>query len=195
MNRGAILAAAMACAGVLGAPAAIAANLYTSQGNWADLAADRPATRVGDTITVVIDESSTASNSASNSATKSSHFGGSLATTGPSGNGALDLSSGFSGDGQTQRVHKMVAEISVTVDQVLPNGDLQVSGSQALKINGERTNIRLKGRLRPADIDNDNTVLSTRLADATIDYDGAGFIDKNVRPGILTRIFSWFGLP
>jgi flagellar L-ring protein precursor FlgH len=187
-------ALALAAFVALAAGAAVGANLY-SEGNWAALAADRPATRVGDTITVVIDETSTASNSAHNSATKTSHFGGALSTSGPNGNGALDLSSGFSGDGQTQRVHKMVAEISVTVEEVLPNGDLRVSGSQALKINGERTNIRLKGRVRPADIDDDNTVLSTRLADATIDYDGAGFIDNNVKPGLLTRIFSWLGLP
>ena len=105
------------------------------------------------------------------------------------------MGSGFDGSGQTQRGHKMLAQISVVVDAVLPNGDLHVTGAQALKINGERTNIRLKGRIRPADIDSENAVQSTRLADAVIDYDGTGFIDGNVRPGLLTRAFSSLGLP
>jgi len=174
---------------------AAAADLY-SPSVWPALASDRPASRVGDSLTVVIDETSTASDSARNGTKKTSHFGGQIgAGSSLNGSASLDMGSNFDGSGQTQRVHKMVASISVVVDEILPNGDLHVSGAQALKINGERTNIRLKGRVRPADIDSDNTVLSTRLADATIDYDGTGFIDNNVRPGILTRVVSWLGLP
>lgn len=177
-----------------GGPAA-ASNLY-KDGVWAALASDRPAARVGDSLTVIIDETSTATNSARNGARKQSHFGGQVAG-GSSFNtsGSLEMGSGFEGSGQTERVHKMIAQISVVVDEVLSNGDLHVTGAQALKINGEHTNIRIKGRVRPADIASDNSVLSTRLADATIDYDGTGFIDSNDRPGIVTRALSWLGLP
>ncbi|MFI4973089.1 MAG: flagellar basal body L-ring protein FlgH [Caulobacterales bacterium] len=180
----------------LSAPAcATAADLYQF-GAWPALAGDRAAARVGDTLTVIIDENSIASNSAQNGSRKTSHFGGQL-SAGSAFNkaGSLDLSSGFDGSGQTARTHKMLAQISVVVDQVLANGDLHVAGVQALKINGERTNIHLKGRVRPQDIASDNTVLSTRLADATIDYDGAGFVAGAVKPGILTRLFNWVGLP
>jgi flagellar L-ring protein precursor FlgH len=163
---------------------------------WAAMASDRPASRVGDSITVIIDEASTASNSASSGSKKTSHFGGQVSGGNTfSTSGSLDLGSGFDGSGQTQRIHRMIAQISVVVDEILPNGDLHVVGSQALKINGERTNIRVKGRVRLADIDVDNTVLSTRMADATIDYDGAGFIDANARPGVLNRLFTWLRLP
>jgi len=79
------------------------------------------------------------------------------------------------------------------VDGILPNGDLHVSGAQELNINGDKTNIRIKGRVRLADIAN-NAVLSNRLADATIDYDGSGFVSSSARPGLLTRIINWLGL-
>jgi flagellar L-ring protein precursor FlgH len=184
---------------VAGAAPSQAADLY-QPGNWSSLAADRTALQVGDVLTVAIDENSTASNSARTGSSKSSNFLAQLAAaftpnSSVSGSGSLDLGSSFSGSGQTQRVHKMVAQISVTVDRVFPNGDLEVSGAQALKINGERTNIRLKGRVRVADIASDNSVLSTRLADAVIDYDGAGFIANSNRPGIVSRLFEFLGLP
>lgn len=190
------LGASVLMAVILGtAPPAFAANLYAN-GAWASMASDRPPTRVGDSLTVIIDEVSTASGTAANKARKSSHFGGSLnASSAFNGSGSLDLGSGFDGSGQTQRGDKIIAQISVVVDSILPNGDLHVTGAQALKINGEHTNIRVKGRVRAADIDGDNTVLSTRLADAVIDYDGTGFIDRNNKPGIITRALSWLGLP
>jgi flagellar L-ring protein precursor FlgH len=190
------LAALALCSGLcLGAAApAVAADLFTP-GNWGALASDRLASRVGDTLTVVIDETSTASDSATNGTSKNSTFSGLLGGGATSYSGQLQLNSGFNGTGQTQRAHKMVAQISVVVDRVLPNGDLHVTGTQVMHINGERTNIRVNGRVRLADIASDNTVLSTRLADATIDYDGAGFIDRNDRPGLLSRLFSFLGLP
>ena len=186
-----VLAAAMLAAPV---SHAFAADLF-APGNWGALASDRLASRVGDTLTVIIDETSTASNTASNATSKNSTFAGLLNGGGANYSGSLQLNSGFNGSGQTQRVHKMVAQISVVVDQVLPNGDLHVTGVQVMHINGERTNIRVKGRVRLADIGSDNTVLSTRLADAAIDYAGSGFIDRNNRPGLLSRLFSLLGLP
>jgi len=89
----------------------------------------------------------------------------------------------------------MVAQISAVVDEVLPNGDLRVSGAQELNINRERTFIRVKGRIRAVDVTASNIVLSNRLADATIDYDGSGFLSKSAAPGLVARIFSWLGIP
>ena len=177
------------------APAALSADLYGNNA-WAAMASDRPPTRVGDSLTVIIDESSTASNSASSKSKKSSQFGGQIGAT-PSLNlaGSLSLSDGFDGSGQTQGVHKMIAQISVVVDEVLPNGDFHVTGGQVLNVNGEHTKIRLSGRVRPADIGSDNTVQSTRLADANIDYDGTGFVAASTRPGLINRLFNWLRLP
>jgi flagellar L-ring protein precursor FlgH len=88
----------------------------------------------------------------------------------------------------------MVAQISVRVDQVYPNGDLGISGAQALNISGERTNIRIRGRVRPTDISGNNTVPSARIAEAVIDYDGTGFVSRSARPGLVQRIFRFLGL-
>ena len=88
----------------------------------------------------------------------------------------------------------MVAQLSATVTQIYPNGDLQITGWQRLKINGEMTNIKVSGRVRRDDINGQNAVLSSRIADANIEYDGKGFATRSAKPGIVTKIFSWLGL-
>jgi flagellar L-ring protein precursor FlgH len=171
-----------------------AADLY-HPGEWSALATDRNASRVGDTLTILIYESATATNSASNNSDRSSHFGGQIsADTVFNHGGNLSLNSGSDNTGSTDRSGGMVAQISAVVDGVLPNGDLHITGAQALNINGEKTNIKVAGRVRRADISPSNTVLSSRLADAAIDYDGSGFVSRSSQPGLLTRVFNWLGI-
>jgi flagellar L-ring protein precursor FlgH len=88
----------------------------------------------------------------------------------------------------------MVAQISAAVEEVLANGDLRVVGSQVLNLSGEKTVIRVRGRVRAADVSATNAVLSNRLADAEIDYDGKGYVSRSGKPGVLTRVFNWLGL-
>jgi flagellar L-ring protein precursor FlgH len=150
---------------------------------------------VGDALTILIYENAIASNSAQNGSRKNSRLTGQISAGSSLDESAqIGLSGNFDGTSQTGRAGKMVAQISVTVDALLPNGDLHVSGEQTLKINGERTNIKLRGRVRQADISANNAILSTRLADAAIDYDGTGFVSRGAKPGIVTRIFSFLGL-
>lgn len=172
----------------------LAADLYTANG-WSALASDRPAERVGDSLTVIINEASSASNSAQSGSKKNTNLNGAI-SAGASFNKSASLALGgaYDGSGQTGRTGSMVAEISVVVDGLLPNGDLHVSGERLLNINGDRENIKLKGRVRRSDITNGNTVLSTQLADASIDYNGTGFVSNGAKPGIVTKIFSWLGL-
>jgi len=171
-----------------------AADLYPG-GGWPALASDRPAAQVGDILTVIIYENSLATNSVQSMTHKNTHIGGQLKTDNSVGNSAdLALNGSFDGGGQNGRSGRIVAQMSVTVDQVLANGDLHVSGEQVLNIAGDKTDIRLKGRVRPQDIANDNTVLSTRLADVTIDYDGRGYVSRSGKPGIVNRIFGFLGL-
>lgn len=190
LRRGSLTLVCFAAFGLAGARAA---NLYTPS-NFAAMTADRHAEKVGDSLTVIINESSTASNSAQNGATKSLNFSGQASTGTSGGSLAFGGASSFDGNGQTGRTGKMVAQISVVVDGVLPNGDLHVAGDQSLNINGERTKIHLSGRVRLADISSTNAVLSTSLADAVIDYDGKGFLASSVKPGLVTRVFNWLGL-
>jgi flagellar L-ring protein precursor FlgH len=181
--------------------AAHAADLPAS-GTWSSLASDRVAHNVGDVLTVIVYENSTGTGSAESTVNKSSAFQGQVSAGNPSGNSlavneSASLGLGHNADnaGTTTRAGTMVGEISVTIDALLPNGDLHVAGAQVLNINGERTRIAVKGRARTADISSTNTILSTSLADATIDYDGAGLVTDSSRAGLLTRALNWLGIP
>lgn len=176
-------------------PDPAAAQTLYRPGGWSAMASDRLAEKIGDSLTVLIAENASATNSADNGEKRSTRLGGSVGLTNATRRGQLDLNSNFDGAGQAGRSGKMVAQISVIVDEVLPNGDLRVSGEQSLRINGDDTRIRLKGRVRRADITSANTVVSTRLADAMIDYNGSGFVSRSARPGLLSRIFNTIGLP
>lgn len=178
----------------LGLTGPAAAGDMTRPGDWAALASDRLAGRVGDSLTVIIYENASASNSAKKGSKRNTRASGEISSPVRSEGGQLSLASGFDGDGQSGRSDRMMAQISVLVTEVLPNGDLRVAGEQALDVNGERTRISVRGRVRPADISSANTVLSTRLAEAMIDYNGAGFVTRSARPGLITRALGYLGL-
>jgi flagellar L-ring protein precursor FlgH len=162
--------------------------------NWAAMTADRHADKVGDVLNVLVFENATASNTAQNGSSKGTHVSGQVGAGSHFNETAgLGLDGRFDGTGQTARAGRMVAQISVTVEAVLPNGDLLIAGQQRLNINKERTFIKLRGRVRRDDI-RDNSVASSRIADAEIDYDGSGFVSRSTKPGLITRIFNFLGL-
>lgn len=162
---------------------------------FSSLASDRLAQRVGDTLTVSIDQNSLATNTAQNGYQKDTNIGGQVQAGSFNKTGQFDLNGGFTGTGQTGRTDHIVAQVTVVVTKVLPNGDLEVEGTQALKINGERTNIHVKGIVRPADIASDNTIASIRVANAAIDYDGAGFVTNGSKGGIVDKVLGVLHLP
>ncbi|HEY5723969.1 MAG TPA: flagellar basal body L-ring protein FlgH [Allosphingosinicella sp.] len=172
---------------------AAAEDLYPHD-KWAALVGDRRAEQVGDVLTVVVFENSVAANSAKSGTRRDTSISGEIsAGSGLDESGKLAFGGRYEGAGETTRAGRMVATISVVVEAVLPNGDLRIAGSQMLKINGERTFIRIRGRVRAADI-RDNQVLSSRLAEAEIDYDGSGFITRSTKPGLIARIFNFLGI-
>ena len=184
----------LAAALIAAAPcAASAADLFKA-GSFPALAADARAGAVGDSLTVVVIESASASNSTLNGSKKGRRLSGQVAYGSNAEAAALALSGDSEGGGQTGRSGRMVAQIGVVVEEVLPNGDLRVSGKHVLKINGEATHIRLRGRIRPMDIAGDNSIASNRLADAEIEYDGSGFLTRSARPGIIDQLFNLLGL-
>jgi len=147
-------------------------------------------------LTVIVQESATASAStdlrAQRDFTISAHASTTPATD------AHTVSAGTSSDstgmGSTQRSGRLLAQLSVRVTAVNGNGDLVVSGQQNLKINGEAQLITLSGLVRSRDVSADNAVLSSRIADARIDFDGAGFVAAQSRAGWLARLLSFLGL-
>lgn len=178
----------------LTASAASADNLYRPS-KWIAMTADRKASQVGDILTLMVVENDQASNSVSKGSRKRNRLEVGVDSDfnfNKSATGTLDGS--YDGQGTNARSDRMVARLSVTVAEVYPNGDMRVTGLQRLKINGESTLISLNGRVRPDDIAADNSLLSWRLADAVIDYDGKGFATNSAKPGILTQVFNWLGL-
>nr|HRI55458.1 flagellar basal body L-ring protein FlgH [Anaerolineae bacterium] len=105
----------------------------------------------------------------------------------------VDTAGEFDGGGRTARTGRLVAQLSVTVREVLPNGDLRLEGEQLLTINEEQQRIVLSGLARPQDISEGNVVLSTRLADARITYVGEGDLADRQRPAWWRRALDWMG--
>ncbi|MXN79980.1 flagellar basal body L-ring protein FlgH [Burkholderia sp. 4701] len=187
-------AVALACCALMAALSARADTLYQAE-NFRPLIADRRAGAIGDIVTVLVYEQSSASQTADTSTRAGFALNGSVSTL-YAGNNRAQVGAGddYGGRGQIQRTGRLLAQLSATVVAVLPGGDLVVAGEQRIDVNGEKTGIRLNGRVRAIDIGPGNTVLSTRLADARIDYTGDGFITDRTRPGLIPRFLAWLGL-
>ncbi|MFV0423629.1 flagellar basal body L-ring protein FlgH [Oleidesulfovibrio sp.] len=175
------------------------------------LYADYRARRVGDIVLINIVENSKAKNKASTDANKEStgsfgvdsFFGRSKVGIIPgqallSGNtGEVPLlkfssNSDFSGDGETTRENTVTATIAARVTKVLPGGLLQVEGSRETRVNEETQIVMVSGLVRSTDVSDDNSVMSTQMADARISYYGKGVISDKQRVGWFTRLMDNF---
>ncbi len=96
----------------------------------------------------------------------------------------------FDGSGTTSRDESMTASITARVVKVLSDGNLFIEGTRRIRVNNETQHITLSGIIRPSDISPDNTVLSSYVADARIDYTGNGPVSDKQRPGWLARILD-----
>lgn len=160
------------------------------------LFSDYKAMNIGDAITIVVMESSEASNNAQTSTGRNSDIG--LDFTGSAGETklpAVSTSIGsrnqFDGSGSTKTSGLIKTKISATIDSVLANGNLLIRGSRKLVINGEEQVIRIKGIVRSSDILADNSVLSYNVSEAEIIFEGSGMIKDSQKPGWLTKLFHW----
>jgi flagellar L-ring protein FlgH len=157
--------------------------------------ADHKAVNVGDVLTVLITESASATETARTSTDKSDNATASLTTPARGQRQwAAGLGGSFSGGGQMERSGKLLARLSVVVEQTDENGTLTVRGEQEIELNGEHQRIRLEGAVRPVDISPDNTVPSWRITHAKIALVGKGFLTRAQSPGIITRILQWLHL-
>lgn len=139
---------------------------------------DMKARRVGDILTVMLVEQTSGQNSADNSVSNTTDMSVATPTFGGSArpNMAIDLGSENSFNGQfgSSQSNSLNGSISVTVHGVLPNGNLIVEGEKWIRINQGNEFIRLEGVIRPKDIDTNNMLYSTQIADARISYGGTG---------------------
>ncbi len=94
-------------------------------------------------------------------------------------------------DGTTTRQGNLTGNISVTVLAVDQNGNLYIKGDKVVAVNGEDQYIVLSGKVRTEDIQSDNSVISSRLADARIDYYGVGVVGDKQHVPLVHRLFDW----
>ena len=177
------------------------ACLFCAQGVSADslfqedqfraMVADHRAYRIGDSLTVVITEIATATSTAKTTTAKDTAFTGAVRKRDESFDLSASVGDEFSGGGRTERTGKLLARITVAVTSIEPGGDLKVKGNQEIEVNNEKQRISVVGRVRPQDINSDNTVLSARIRDAHIEFIGKGVPAEKQRPGILVRFLSW----
>ncbi|MFQ5828069.1 MAG: flagellar basal body L-ring protein FlgH [Candidatus Methylomirabilia bacterium] len=178
-----------------------------AQSLWVDqvsLLADHRARAVGDVVTVVVDERSTADRQGETTLKKDSTFG--TGTTRPVIGGHAKLSellpfflnsqlnSDFTGKGTKTRSDRLTFEITVRVMKVLGNGNLLIEGRRSVAVGQETQHLVLTGIVRPQDVAPDNTVRSALVADAEVRLDGSGVITDKEKPGLVGRIFDFFGL-
>lgn len=168
-------------------------NLYNAD-TYRALASDRRAYRIGDVLTVLILETSSASASAGTNTDKANDVGINFSSPNSNKSYAFDIGENFDGGGKIARTGKLLAQISVTVSSIYQNGDFEVTGDQDIEINGEKQTINIKGRVRPVDIDEKNTVLSNKIANAAITYVGNGVLADSQHKGWLSRIITLLGL-
>jgi len=163
-----------------------------------NLYSDIKAHRVGDIITVFLEESTSASKTAGTSQDKDNSYslgvdptvvGGNLsAIAGASAD--LTQTSSFSGDADADQSNNLQGSITVNVVRVLSNGNLVIRGEKWMMLNNGEEYVRIKGVIRSEDVSSNNTVSSMRVANARIQYGGTGDFANTQRQGWLTAFFN-----
>ena len=167
-----------------------ARSLWSERG-WS-MFSDKKARNVGDILTVVINESTTqtASKSRSNSKEGNVSIGAGTGIFSFLKAASASGSDDWSASGSASDTSRFAGQITVTIVEVLPNDNLVIEGTQSIWQNRDEHKITLRGIIRRDDVLMDNTVPSTRVADATIKFDGKGPLNAKQRQGILTQIFN-----
>ncbi|WP_246624628.1 flagellar basal body L-ring protein FlgH [Oceanobacter mangrovi] len=169
------------------------------QANYSNgLYTDQQARRVGDIITVIFDEQYQSSKSAQTKADKSSTNSMGAGTVLGVTPGLRNLNLGvetssdrqFTGKGEADRSNSLSGQVSVSIAEVLPNGILRIRGEKWLTLSDGDEFIRIVGLIRPQDITPDNTVPSSKVADARISFGGRGNLNNSTQQGWGDRILN-----
>jgi flagellar L-ring protein FlgH len=164
---------------------------------------DNKAARVGDILTIKLQEVTQAKKADDLNATKNNSMSVSApsvmgfalsALTGNDAKTELASKRTFTGQGKADQSNSLQGNISVTVSEVLPNGNLRVRGEKQVTLSQGDEYVRLSGIVRPVDIAPDNTISSDKVADATIMYIGDGAVADAGKAGWLSRalLSPWF---
>jgi flagellar L-ring protein precursor FlgH len=177
-------------------------SLYPIEGSGNSIYTEKRARRVGDVVTVIIQEQNSASQGVTSNDQKNANVGvgagvgffganNNIPTQSQVGVGAQSYNLG---QGSSSRASNVTGEITAKIISVLPDGDYLISGNSFVVVNDDKQTIELTGEIRPDDISSENTIPSSRIADAKVKFTGTGPASEAAHPGILTRILSWLGL-
>lgn len=158
---------------------------------------DRRARRVGDIVTVILEEETDAAKDANTNIERESSYGlptptiagRELSVNGNPFSFDLESETGFDGGGGSSQSNELSGTITATVIRVQHNGNLVIQGQKRLTLNRGDEYVTITGVVRPYDVGADNTVSSTRVANAQIAYTGTGALADSNRMGWLSRLF------
>ncbi|MEM6639222.1 MAG: flagellar basal body L-ring protein FlgH [Pseudomonadota bacterium] len=162
------------------------------------LFSDLRAGRVGDILTVTLDEQTNATKSSSTSTSKSNNIDSATATIfgipvtsggNPIFNTSVDTSATFEGEGGASQSNTLQGSVAVQVIERLPNGNLVIEGEKRLTLNQGQEIVRVSGIVRPIDIEPGNMISSQKIANAQIHYGGRGALADANRMNWLARFF------
>ncbi len=174
------------------APRGVSGGVFSADSGLS-LTSDSRAFRVGDLVTVILQETTQASKSAGTKLGKDAGVGVAapslLGKVFPKAGVELNSTHSFQGDATATQQNALSGAITVIVQEVMPNGLLKVAGEKGLTLNQGEEFVRLRGYLRAADIDANNQVSSQRIANARIAYSAQGTLADTQQPGWLQRFF------
>jgi len=195
-------ASKLALAAALFAVGARADSLWPAagKGNQASMFADRKASARGDILTIVVAESAIASSSQSTKSSRDSSLDDAISQflysgLGTARRGQLPATSGtgkssYSGGGDISNSQSLSARAAVLVTDVLPNGNLVVEGVRVVRFSGETQYVVLHGLVRPDDIAQNNSVVSTNIADARVEFYAEGALTDAQKRGWLAKVYE-----
>lgn len=177
---------------MLAAPNVQAESLWVDNSPAANLFTDHRAHAVGDIVTIIISEASSASRSGNTTNSKSA------STNVDAGSGLFTFinpvsassDDSFTAKGAISNTNTVSGRLTVKIIEVKPNGQMVVQGTQSIRQNSDTQKITITGIIRPEDVASDNTILSSKVADAQLKIEGKGPISRKQRQGILTQVFD-----
>lgn len=177
-------------------------SIYQSGTAWL-LLEDLKARRIGDMLTVVLEEQTDAEKKAETDTAKATDaaisgttfLGDQVTWNGEAIGTDLQSDHSFDGGGESTQSNSLTGSVTVTVVDVLDNGNLRVQGEKWIHINQGEEYVRLRGIVRPTDINPDNTISSVRVANAQIQYSGDSTLNDSNEMGWLAKFFNSKWMP
>lgn len=175
--------------------AASAGSIFQPAHGYAGLVTGTRARALGDMVTIILTEATTTSKSTQGRTSREGSFGIKPPTSGP-----LDFlnpdalkaaaEGSFTGGGNAAQQSRLNGAVAVTIAAIYPNGTAEVVGEKQMMFSQGDEWVQFAGRIRLVDIDSDNRLASSQVANARIIYSGKGAVQQASRPGWLSRFFN-----